>query len=154
MNRTRCDILAKTNLFKNLDRNKLYGILNHIYVRSPNHSSYLYKYGDIDKNIYVIVEGEVEITVHYEVYNENKNMGVSDSGVGYKNKFMKNFNSKKFEVSLLKLTVGSYFGDEDGFEGDIKHYNVKIMANNCKLFLIPKEVNKISHLTLNKRKLK
>lgn len=140
LNRTRCDILSEINIFKNLDRGKLYGILNHIYVRSPLHSTYVYKTGQINKDIYVIVEGEVEITIHYELLDEDKRMGKSERGLGYTNEFMKNHQKKKNEFSMLKLTVGSYFGDEDGFDQDTKSYNVKVTSNNCKLFLIPKEV--------------
>lgn len=150
LNRTRCDILSKINIFKNLDRNKLYGILNHIYVRSPLHSTYVYKAGQVNKDIYVIVEGEVEITIDYELLDEEKTMGKSDKGLGYTNEFMKNHHKKKREFSLLKLNVGSYFGDEDGFHNEVKGYNVKITSNNCKLFLIPKEVKISIEKKINK----
>lgn len=97
----------------------------------------------VNKDIYIIVDGELEITIDYEVIDESKKVGKSDTGLGYKNKFMKNMSRKKLEFSLIKLGVGSYVGDEDGFNNDIKGYNVKVTSNNCKLFLIPKEVKKI-----------
>jgi CRP-like cAMP-binding protein len=42
-------------------------------------------------------------------------------------------------MSLLKLTPGNYFGDEDGFNSESKMYNAKVISNNCKIYLIPKE---------------
>jgi hypothetical protein len=45
------------------------------------------------------------------------------------------------EVSLLKLSAGNYFGDEDGFNSIVKQYTAKVTSNNCRLLLIPKEVS-------------
>ena len=143
LNRERFDILTNTKLFYQWDWARLGGILNHIYVRNPDHSSYVYKKGAKDLNIYVIVSGELEITVPYEYMDEEKTKteikGVLKA-LDSKHQMMKKYH-RGGEFSLLKLSRGNYFGDEDGFMEEHKGYNVKVTSNNCKLFLIPKEVS-------------
>lgn len=56
------------------------------------------------------------------------------------NRYRKEYRENS-QVSLLKLSAGNYFGDEDGFNSKIKQYSAKVTSNNCKLFLIPKEVS-------------
>jgi len=56
------------------------------------------------------------------------------------NRYMKEYKENS-HVSLLKLSAGNYFGDENGFYPKIKHYTAKVTSNNCKLFIIPKEVS-------------
>lgn len=66
-------------------------------------------------------------------FNKEKNefeFDVNDYKMGY---------SKKKYVSLLKIGAGNYFGDEDGFNSKSKMFNAKVISNNCKLFLIPKD---------------
>lgn len=63
LNRQRFDILAKIKIFLGWDRSKLGGLLNHIFVRSPNHLSHVYRRGDVNQNIYIIISGEIEIMV-------------------------------------------------------------------------------------------
>lgn len=63
LNRVKFDILSKLKIFFNWDRSELTGLLSHIYLRSPDHNSYVYKRGDINANLYIILEGEVELTV-------------------------------------------------------------------------------------------
>lgn len=56
------------------------------------------------------------------------------------NRYLKEYRENS-HISLLKLSAGNYFGDEDGFNSEIKQYTAKVTSNNCKLFLIPKEVS-------------
>ena len=104
----------------------------------------VYKTGSDDQNIYVIVQGEVELNIqkHFQKpadivkadnFNKEKNefeFDINDYKVGYR---------KKKYISLLKIGPGNYFGDEDGFNSKIKTFNAKVISNNCKLFLIPKD---------------
>lgn len=45
------------------------------------------------------------------------------------------------EIVVLKLTRGNYFGDEGGFESQIKHYHVKVTTNTAQFFVISKRVS-------------
>ena len=104
----------------------------------------VYKTGSDDQNIYVIVQGEVEINIQKNLqktteivkrdnFNHEKNefeFDVNDYKIGYR--------QKKY-VSLLKIGPENYFGDEDGFNTKKKAFNAKVISNNCKLFLIPKD---------------
>jgi len=45
------------------------------------------------------------------------------------------------EISLLKLTPGNYFGDEQGFNEKKMKYSVRVTSNKTKIFLIPKKVS-------------
>lgn len=143
MNRHRFELLSSTKLFWEWDYSVLSVLLNHIYVRSPKHGSYVYKRGDEDDNIYVIVSGELEITCVYEYLAKKKRKKVVKSGLKFEHDFMNQY-KKKSEITLLKLGVGNYFGDEDGFEAKVRQFNIKVKSNNCKLFLIPKEVTKLN----------
>lgn len=144
LNRKRFEYLSKLRIFNGWDRSKLGGLLNHIYVRQPMHSEYIYKTGGYDQNIYVIITGEVEITIECdeersEEFRKLKNFNPEKSELDSKTKdFQKGYQKKKF-MPLLKLTPGNYFGDEDGFNSEKKSYNAKVISNNCKIFLIPKE---------------
>ena len=71
MNLKRFRLLRKVKIFYGWDRPKLGGLFNHIYVRSPTHSSYVYKKGDTDANIYIIVSGQLEITAPLETVKTN-----------------------------------------------------------------------------------
>lgn len=42
------------------------GILPHIFLRNPNHGTFVYKKGEVNKNIYIVVEGAVEIVTDYD----------------------------------------------------------------------------------------
>lgn len=104
----------------------------------------VYKSGSDDQNIYVIVQGEVEINIQKnflnpadvakaENFNRERNefeFDINDYKLGYR---------KKKYISLLKIGPGNYFGDEDGFNSKFKTFNAKVISNNCKLFLIPKD---------------
>ena len=48
LNKTRFENLSKLRIFNGWDRAKLGGLLNHIYVRQPMHSEYIYKTGGDD----------------------------------------------------------------------------------------------------------
>jgi CRP-like cAMP-binding protein len=63
LNRVKFDILSKLKIFFGWDRSELTGLLSHIYLRSPDHNSYVYKRGESNSNLYIILEGEVELTV-------------------------------------------------------------------------------------------
>jgi CRP-like cAMP-binding protein len=63
LNRQRFEILAKIKIFLGWDRSKLGGLLNHILVRAPNHLSHVYQRGQTNQNIYIIISGEIEISV-------------------------------------------------------------------------------------------
>lgn len=66
MNDMRINFLSNLKIFQNWDRGSLGGLLTHIYLRSPKHSSYIYQKGDINQNIYIVVTGELEIVAEYD----------------------------------------------------------------------------------------
>jgi CRP-like cAMP-binding protein len=66
LNLMRIQFLSNLKIFQGWDRGSLGGLLNHIYVRSPKHSSYIYKKGQDNKNIYIVVTGELEIVAEYD----------------------------------------------------------------------------------------
>lgn len=144
MNATRYEILSKTKIFFGLDRSLLMGLLTHIFVRSPKRNTYVYQKGDINKNIYVIVDGEFEITCPYEyVENDFDKIKIGkETNIQPKNELKKNY-KKNLELSLIKLGKFNYFGDEDGFDNKEKKYSIKVLTNDCKLFLIPKDVRNL-----------
>jgi CRP-like cAMP-binding protein len=63
LNRVKFDILSKLKIFFGWDRSELTGLLSHIYLRSPDHNSYVYRRGDVNTNLYIILEGEVELSL-------------------------------------------------------------------------------------------
>jgi len=65
LNLNRIKFLSNLKIFENWDRGGLDGLLKHIYLRSPKHSTYLYKKGEINLNIYIVVTGELEIVAEY-----------------------------------------------------------------------------------------
>lgn len=138
----RLKYLSALKLFSAWDHASLAGLLNYIYLRTPKHGSYVYRKGEENNNIYIVVSGELEITIDYRLQDVIE----EDKGIEFKNnqeKFEKNYYKKKDvkrEVSLFKLSQGNYFGDEEGFKPKIKEYSVKVCSNNTKIFLIPKDV--------------
>ena len=63
VNRVRFEILAKMKMFLGWDRSKLGGLLDHIQVLNPIPNTYLYRRGSTNKDIYIIVNGEIELMV-------------------------------------------------------------------------------------------
>lgn len=155
MNKNRFEILSKLKIFQGWDRAKLGGLLNHIYIRSPLRSSYIYEAGQKDENIYVVVSGECEImatikekTNELKLENGFSSEEIHNYEVKSKTEKFIMKHKKVKEFSLLKVNEGNYFGDECGFDRQIKSYSVKVNSNNCKLFLIPKLVKKIFKLKI------
>lgn len=66
MNEMRIRVLSNLKLFQNWDRISLVGLLKHLYLRSPKHSSYIYRAGEVNQNIYIVAEGELEIVADYD----------------------------------------------------------------------------------------
>ena len=155
VNRKRFRVLSQLRVFQGWERPDLGPLLNHLYLRSPQHCSYVYQKGDVNNNIYVVIQGEVEVTVCFK-----KKKGKEDKSgfrkrvetgkvelVSTKQSFLrKRTKDLVEEVPVLKLAAGSYFGDEDGFLTEEKIFSVKVVSNNCKLFLIPKEVSNSKRL--------
>jgi CRP-like cAMP-binding protein len=144
MNRQRIELLSQLKIFQNWDYAKLGGILNNVYVRSPLHGTIVYKAGEINANIYVVVSGELEVLIEGEYVEESRDRvkikGKSEIKVDFKNEFKKNY-KKSYEVPIMKVSEGNYFGDEEGFKEPVKNYTLKVISNNCQLFLIPKDVS-------------
>lgn len=143
LNQERLKYLQNIKLFNGWDRVSLVGLLTHIFVRSPKKEEYIYRTGEVDKNIYIVVKGELELVAEYDPVKEkmeNRKIEQKTNEEKFEEKYILKEGGVKKELSILKITEGNYCGDEDGFSGDIKSYSVRIKSSVTKLFLIPKDV--------------
>ena len=157
-NKIRIGHLKNLKLFAEWDRPALYSLLTYMYVRNPSINQYVYRKGDTNENIYIVISGELDLVIDFDYEKEREeNRDHQDEPVEekFRNKyFLPNKVKQNEEISLFRFTEGNYFGDEEGFMPPTKKYSVKARSNNVKLYLIPKDVNfsKIqqkSHLKLN-----
>ena len=51
------------------------------------------------------------------------------------------FSKENENFLLLGLGKGVYFGDEEGFDEQIKGYSAKVASRNAQILIIPKNVN-------------
>jgi len=134
-NSKRFSVLTDIHLFSNMDKSTLGGILNYIKILFPSNGSYIYKTGDIDQNIYIVITGELEFTYNYYIKKQSDSIRACTSREY----------TEKHELSLIKLYKGNYFGDENGLlRGSMnskKGFNVKVNSENCVLHMIPKHVS-------------
>jgi CRP-like cAMP-binding protein len=144
MNIFRIQMLMSLKIFQNWDRAALATLLKYIYIRSPKHSEYIYKKGEQNLNIYIVVTGELEIVAEYDQKKEleqNKEIAYKNNQEKFEEEYKKKTQSEKSEIPLFKLTPGNYFGDEEGFNVSKMKHSVRVSSNNTKIFLIPKKVN-------------
>lgn len=110
-------------MFLGWDRSKLGGLLDHIQVLNPIPNTYLYRRGSTNKDIYIIVNGEIELMVPI-ILSQNQVLKNTEKIAKNLTKNTNSVNLKEYrqnvEVSLIKLGTGNYFGDEDGFNCEIK----------------------------------
>lgn len=152
LNNMRIQFLSNLKIFQNWDRGSLGGLLTHIYLRSPKHSTYIYQNGESNKNIYIVVTGELEIVAEYNQKQEleqNKEIAYKNNQEKFEEKYQKKTSIDKTEISLFKLTPGNYFGDEQGFNVENMKFSVRVTSNNTKIFLIPKDVSTAIISTFN-----
>ena len=143
MNKQRLEILSKTKIFHNWDRARLGAMLSFIYLVTPTKNQYVFKKGELNDSIYIIVSGEVELTVPVEMTvgaKDRVHVSRMKIGVDFKNQFLRE-KRKRMEVSIISIGAGNYFGDEDGFLEKLKGYSARVLSNNTQLFLIPKDVS-------------
>lgn len=155
LNQGRLKYLQNLKIFDGWDRVSLVGLLTHIYVRSPKRDDYIYKEGEKNNNIYIVVIGELELVKKYDPKKEKKQKKEADQMTNdekFKNRYLLEDPGVKKEVNIIKLTEGNYFGDEEGFGSDVKNYSVKVKSSVTKLFLIPKDV-RIYFFTLKTKKI-
>ena len=130
INSKRLSTLQKISLFKDWEYAQLSGLVRYLSLRDPIQGQYIYKEGDVDRNIYIVLEGEFEITSRIKTQKSNID--------GFDN-YMKNTTPAK-EVTILKLKKGGHFGDEDGYNSKFKKFSVKASSTTCKVFALPKDV--------------
>ena len=143
LNNVRLSYLSGLKMFQNWDRTSLSGLLTHVYLRTPKHHEYVYQEGDINKNIYIVVEGELEIIAHFELkkeIEEDKEIAYKNNKEKFEERYKKKTKSEKVEISLFSLNKGNYFGDENGYHNQTAKFSIKVTSGNTKLFLIPKDV--------------
>jgi CRP-like cAMP-binding protein len=145
LNEMRLKFLGEMKMFVGWDKGSLGGLLNHMYIRNPLMNEDIYCKGDINRNIYIVISGELEILIDFDEFQErNQNREVKEKSniQKFREKYLKSEKNKKKkeEISLFKLAKGNHFGDEEGFLPDVKQYTVRAKSNNVKIFLIPKDV--------------
>ena len=138
LNNLRLEYLSNMPLFGNWDRSNLLALLPHISLVTKSHDEYVYKAGEIDKYIYVVMAGELEIIATYVDNTEEKESNLSEYII---DKYTKHRPIVK-ELPIMKLAVGNYFGDEEGFEQKVKQFSVKVKSNNTKIFVLAKDVRR------------
>lgn len=137
LNSLRLTVLQEMNIFQIWSRPQLSGLVRHLSSRYPVHGQYLYQAGRQDRYVYIILEGEFEITAKIP---QRKNIET------YKN-YLKSSGGTK-EVVVLRLKKGGHFGTEDGYKTLVKKFSVRASSNNCKLFILPKDVKKFLYRKL------
>lgn len=127
----RLSLLQGINLFRNWPYGQLSGLVRHFTVRNPSHGEYVYKENRYDFNLYLIVKGEFEVTSM--IISKSRDQ---DNFKSYMKK-----NGRKKEIVILRLKEGGHFGAEDGYYNNLKIFSVRAVTNQCKLYLVPKDVN-------------
>ena len=127
------NILEQAILFRDWKRSQLSGLVKYVSIRTPIHGDYVYREGKKNYDFFIIARGEFEITTKVPMKNHRVD--------SYKHYMVKK--SPRKEMTLLRLKKGGFFGVEEGFDVDVKSFSVKAATNNCKLFLIPKNVKNI-----------
>lgn len=145
LNQDRLKHLQNLRIFNGWDRVSLVSLLTHIYIRSPNRDEFIYKQGDVDKNIYIVINGELELVAEYDPEQEkeeNRILEVKSNQEKFEGKYLSLEKPLRQEMAIFKLSTGNYFGDEDGFSCDVKRFGVRVKSSATKIFLIPKDVKK------------
>lgn len=137
-NNARSLMLSRLHIFKDMDRNSLMSLLNYSKVVNYLRGTYVYKRGERENNIYIIVSGEFEIVYPYDITNSSHI--VNDVDIELR-EFITGYSSTGTrDVSLLKLYKGDYFGDEDGYNTKFKEFSLRATSQMCMVYQIPKDV--------------
>lgn len=73
-------------------------------------------------------------------YNTGQKISRKDPMISLKKEFPIQNIVKPFTQSILALTSGNYFGDEEGFYPKVKKFNIRVISARCKVLIIPKKV--------------
>jgi len=126
--------LSSAILFQKWPKQNISNLMIYLFRKTFSMNSYIYKRNDIDRNIYIILNGRVEVLYEKRIDTTHKPLEESPPISIQKRNFRIVFKP------IIILSNGDYFGDEEGLFEDKKNYSIRVSTPECIVYQIPKKV--------------
>jgi len=122
-------------------------MLRHVRVLKRSSGTYIYRKGTVNRNLYIVAEGEVEALGTVETdYRQPWSFIETPSKSEGRALSFKIKNAIFREIELLTIGQGKLFGDENGLDSEsITGYSFRVRSGYTKLLSIDKDVTAINN---------
>jgi len=124
-------LIWKVPVFQKLNKNSISSAWNFGEILKFTQGDKIYRKGEENKFIYVVIQGELEIQT--SILDTEKK---SQTELYLSNRSL----IKPKKKALLKLYRGDYFGDESGYGASTMLYEIEVKSHECTLFRFLKSV--------------
>ena len=132
-NYSRIELIKKLPLFAEWSMAQIASLFRHCVKKEFGYSRLLYKQGERDENVYIVLKGEVEVVSAQQLLHQEP---ASQKTIGM---MINNKVEKKLPRVLTKIVTGGYFGDEEGFADPVKRLSARVATSDCSLLVISKK---------------